>query len=118
MKTESVAQFDTRSLAETFPADPRATNPETIMQGLVWPDELATEEDETPWLRQGDLAPGKVTLLTSQWKVSLLIEHGNARQFCGFSGPIDAGDLSSDNWFSPAWSPEHSPCSETRGPGL
>jgi hypothetical protein len=60
MKAQSVAQFDARSLAETIPADPRATNPETILQGLVWPDELtAVEEDETPWLWQGYLAPGE-----------------------------------------------------------
>jgi hypothetical protein len=57
MKAESVKSFETRSLVETFPADPRATNPETILRGLVWPDELtATEEDETPWLWQGCLA--------------------------------------------------------------
>jgi hypothetical protein len=59
MKAESVAPFEKRSLAETIPADPRATNPETILQTPVWPDELtATEEDETPWLWQGYVAPG------------------------------------------------------------
>jgi hypothetical protein len=41
---------------------------EASFQGLSASELAAAEEEERPWLLQGLLAPGGVTLLTGMWK--------------------------------------------------
>jgi hypothetical protein len=69
MKTEPVTPIAARTPPEgESPAASESPQP-NVLQGLISTQELlSAQEKVTPWLWQGYLAPGLVTLLTSQWK--------------------------------------------------
>ena len=82
MKAEQVTTFAARTSRQGEPPASCETPPTNVLQGLVSPQELlSTAEEGAPWLWQGYLGPGLVTLLTSQWKsgkttlVSVLLAH-------------------------------------------
>jgi hypothetical protein len=56
---------------EAVPGSPAASPappPVAIDAPLVWSVDFSAPDRQLPWLWQGYLAPGDITLLTSQWK--------------------------------------------------